>query len=790
MSGIPSTALTASRLAAAAQFDPQMRAPDRPRIVRGVSRVRLPDGLLVVGGADRVLLRGSFATNSLGGLMDLLDGTRGLTELTEESGLPSSSVSAAVALLYAKGLIEDALTSGPTGVPDTVLDALSRRAPLTRVRASGEEAATALVDTPFLLTGDEGPVRLDRVASMLRDAGARHVEIVDGVPGEPPSGAVVLLSGTSPAVAEAARRVSESHAMGLPLREVGGLSLLGPFLRDDLPCPECAERIIQEVTGEPAAGDTETAEPSPPSPAGALDAIVTAHLVGSVTRTSPLRLLRRLLSLDLGSWEEKEYFAPALPGCARCSSAEAPVDGRPLVLEDILTFPPRDALDPSSHLAHYAPTNIALQQSRRALSGESGEPITASPLDDWPGLGAAVGQLALRTFGLREPLPGRPVRRWAPTGGNIGSPQLDLIVPEAVEGLESGVWSFDPFEARLVRIGSGHKLGLGIPPGSIAAVLTGGLERMGSKYGASAYRLIHLDAGVSRFQMLRVAYELGLAARPLEDWDDSGFTRAVAGDPLNGPITSVVLLGSSEELLGEPSEAPDGPAAVPAPEHGLMALSRSTDTLVGSMINSMAEHGGLSPLRLPGTLALERAGAAGGGLEQVLRDRSSTRRWHPGPVPLTAIEHTSREIALGASAVRTPGGCPVSTVLIAQRVDGLARGAYAVTEEGGLRFIKPLGAGALKDAVLQPEYVDSPALFVGLAPLAEVVARNGTLGYRRALTEVGSALHAGWLGGVEAGLSGGIFAGILPDSSARLTDGHPVSSRPVLGMALGLPEAL
>src|SRR5690242_17626492 len=126
---------SAERIAAAFAGDEQLNAPERPRLVDGLVRLAVPEGLMFEGAPERQLLRGRAARDFLPALLRELDGSRSVEELADALGERGPDrVRKAVALLYACGLLEDG--DQPVPGPADTARWLSRTLDATRVNRS------------------------------------------------------------------------------------------------------------------------------------------------------------------------------------------------------------------------------------------------------------------------------------------------------------------------------------------------------------------------------------------------------------------------------------------------------------------------------------------------------------------------------------------------------------------------------------------------------------------------------------------------------------------------------
>src|SRR3954447_12283567 len=112
--------MTAESMGQAVEIDPQLVMPKRPRFLRELVAVEMGDGLLIEGTDEQQVLRGSAAKTLLPKLIPALDGTHTTEELAAlYPQLPSRAIHNAVALLYTRGLLEDA-AADPDGTTDDV----------------------------------------------------------------------------------------------------------------------------------------------------------------------------------------------------------------------------------------------------------------------------------------------------------------------------------------------------------------------------------------------------------------------------------------------------------------------------------------------------------------------------------------------------------------------------------------------------------------------------------------------------------------------------------------------
>ncbi|MDJ1132792.1 nitroreductase family protein [Streptomyces iconiensis] len=306
-------------------------------------------------------------------------------------------------------------------------------------------------------------------------------------------------------------------------------------------------------------------------------ALITDQVAATVGRIGSSVVLRGMVRTELDAWEQEIFVMAPVPDVTDEASAKTAGDV-PLALafESSVGFPPRKLLNPRDHQVHYKPGNIALQReskrwpSARTLDLPRTDVLPSAPLEterppftDRLGL-AELASVLLVTAGRKEEAAGaNHVPRWAPTGGNLGSVTLHVVVSD-VAGVPAGTWGYDSAAHRLARLpdtvppapygpapgaetgsGQGAESGAGPEVPAATLVLTGSLARVASKYATFAWRIVHLDAGAALAQASMTARALGLSARPLSRWDDQRLARTFDLDLDTEPVTGVLELRPS-----------------------------------------------------------------------------------------------------------------------------------------------------------------------------------------------------------------------------------------------------
>src|SRR5450756_129675 len=524
--------LSAVQLATATANDPQFRLPERPCLVEGLVLAWTATGLLVEGTGTRRALSGKSAQQILPGLLPLLDGTRALPELAELTQLDEARIHAVLLLLYSCGMLQE----GPHPEParrDAAYALLSRLLDTTRVNASVAEAQTRLETTTAIVVAPEpfaGTLTAHLRASGMTTTAGSSVSAVDPATGL----AVVWIDRDCEAAATAA--CVAHYRAGIPVLLVGfdvaGFSL-GPYSAvDHGACPACCLSSWQ--LGLPDLG-RESREI-----AAALTAIEVVALVSRVGK--PLSIHGRLIT-DLATGRSDTALSARRPGCPECGDPAVLLSEPPLAFrfEHSVAFPARRLANPRDHQHHFEAPNVALQYDTKDAGGRptlelpaprrTREPISPGAADRPRRVSRSdVATVLSLAFGLKiQLLEHQPIQRWAPTGGNLGSPQAYLVAHD-VDGIEPGVYAYLPV---------GHQLAVlsDEPPwtqleGTPATVImTGALMRVAKKYRTFAYRVVHLDAGAA---LSHAAFAAGVVDVTLVNhpaWDDELLARATRINP-------------------------------------------------------------------------------------------------------------------------------------------------------------------------------------------------------------------------------------------------------------------
>ncbi|WP_312396178.1 hypothetical protein [Kocuria sp.] len=546
--------LSAAAMSAAIHTDPQFAPPTLPRLIPGLVRVPTAYGLIVDGGPSRQSFTGRSAATALPAVMDALDGTSDLAQLSTILEMPQEHVDQFLALLYTTGMLEDAATDVPESDATNGFDPearifLTRSLDTTRAHRSFSQLRESVHQAPLAVHGD-GPWTRE-LNDQLTAEGFTVVPGHDGPEGtgvdtrSHRNACVVLVLQNAADVRRADQWLDHGWHV-LPVRPEFRALTVGPLLEPAAaPCPSCAVDCPRFEFSEAANNGR-----------GLLVPLVVRHLMAHVGRIGTTRSRMDRVRIDLETWQTDNFPVAFAPNCARCAAVTPPRRASHEVpvahaFETSVAFPARKYCDPAGHQMHYKSSNIALQQDSivwPAAPVEQVSCVTPNAASGWCNRDT-VTDLIRRSTGQRpgSQSTGKHVQRYAPTGGNLGSPQAYLVARD-VPGLQPGVYGYQSDENSLARLtwltGQEPELGGTVPA---TVILTGGLAKVGGKYGAFAWRIVHLDAGAATAQMMMLAdhHRVNLALAPT--WDDDRILESLSLDDREEVITAVIHLDHAVE---------------------------------------------------------------------------------------------------------------------------------------------------------------------------------------------------------------------------------------------------
>jgi len=298
----------------------------------------------------------------------------------------------------------------------------------------------------------------------------------------------------------------------------------------------------------------------------------------------------------------------------------------------------------------------------------AGRPDAPAAAIDLPGLArllhlsAGVVRVSQRPYGLH-------LFRAAGSAGARYPHEL-YVSARGVDGLEDGVYWYDPLGHALLRVGpaAGGE--------ATSLVVTGVPWRTGWRYAERGLRHIYWDSGTMLSQTLALAESAGLGPRLWTRFPDAGVSRLVGADGVHEFPVAVVGLGT-----GEPAIAPGGDAAAGAVDAAPFEFPLVTDTRRAGDGHHLGEP-------WPQGAALDGEPPASADLDAVILRRGSTRLLDPA----ATIARDVFEWSL-AAALR---GSRVPHFIAVHAVDGLEPGMYQWPD-----LARPRRAGGLREELFR-----------------------------------------------------------------------------------------
>ena len=394
-----------------------------------------------------------------------------------------------------------------------------------------------------------------------------------------------------------------------------------------------------------------------------------------------------------------------------------------------------------------------------------------------------VTQLLALSVGIKAAA-GSTMRRWAPSGGNLGSTEAYLVAID-VKGLAPGVYFYKPEEHALKKLNQRNMNHVAAacaavhsgPSAAAMVVLSGAYSRIARKYGPFAYKLSHLDTGAASSQFLLTASALEVRVRGAQSWDSEALRRALVLRTQEEISIQVFCLNSQKATAIK-----QGNSAGFTPEGSPLQDQITTGSVEPSPEQLTEQFGSLSRFvqdRLPARMAPNkpfsikhfRNTAFAGARSQVtlggaLNQRSSQRAFLARGIDLLDINLLLRS-ALDNNVFAESR---LSVSVLVQRSDSCGPGIYQV-EPGTMSLSKKREAFTqeqIEDLFLIKDYSDTP-LIVWISgridPAAQKDQNHGE--YQTLLLRAGLLGHRLWMAALGLGLEGTLIAGIRSGAASR-----------------------
>jgi SagB-type dehydrogenase family enzyme len=394
-------------------------------------------------------------------------------------------------------------------------------------------------------------------------------------------------------------------------------------------------------------------------------------------------------------------------------------------------------------------------------------------------------------------------RRWAPSGGNMGSVEAYLVARD-LQGLDAGVYLYQSEEHTLARINQRNvdhvaAVFAAISPADFApaiVVFVGAYARIARKYNAFAYKLLHMDAGVASSQLFLVAAGLGLAVESVSQWRSQALAEALCLRSFEEVPTHVfrfvthrIRFARSERIVcGDRQTArKDNPSPGTLGElaaYQLVDRMISADEVVSFRLPKRIDPTWSHRLMLWRRLIKDpkyRGESLGGALNQ----RSSIRRFSARS-PSEFDIRTVLQTALTYSVLR---GFPLEINVLVQRSSGLRPGVYVYNsqDQSLTKRYQPLSKERTGELFFQQGYDETPVIIWISGDIRKISNIDGG-GYQTLLVRAGLLGHRLWMASLGLGLAGVLMAGISSDAGNQSNQWIDQNQTCLLAFLCGYPS--
>jgi len=524
-----------------------------PRLCRGLVIVPDGDAVLVDGGPRRRRLTGKGVSSLLPRVLPLLDGTREPRSIARTAGLDHAVVERMLTVLDESGLLEwpGPPAAAAPGTAGHVTAYFSRTIGAIAGPSCTEELTAALGNAAVLLVADD-PVAA-QVAVDLTETGVGEVYVrnasrqacaadIERI-GRSPRPFIAVLDDGSQNLAGAVLLTRGSGIAVLRFAGDADITEIGPVFYDGwAPCVGC----FRSGYADSGAGVSAAQRPS-----DLVAALVTAEILAALAQvTTPARpwRMRRTSSC---TWRTEWFDMVPGTGCRACGHGAPPAHtsaegALALAYEWQHEIPPTALSVSALRTREQQRRIIALHHER-----DSFPPVPARDLaGGLAGSALLLAGLLARTAGLRTPpASGRPVDRWAPSGGNLGSVQLYVATERDLFGLPGTLFRYDDLGHRILPVRADriplHTLlagtGLSAGPFDVVLVFVASVRRIARKYDEFAARLSYLDAGCAALQLSVAATARGITASFAASWS-TGVAELLELEPDDGEMVTAIAV--------------------------------------------------------------------------------------------------------------------------------------------------------------------------------------------------------------------------------------------------------
>lgn len=453
-------------------------------------------------------------------------------------------------------------------------------------------------------------------------------------------------------------------------------------------------------------------------------------------------------------------------------------------------LPPRNELPPRSHQMHFTIDNLKRHASQPVrLHGQQhlDLPACAFPESSWLQQPAAVQPLTLATLGwlLRhatgyQQLDDGTLRRIAPSGGQLTSCDLFVVVRQPLPGLPCGIWFYRGEEQQLVSLTGVDQPQmerlLRRPEEPVSLIVSANQHRVRGKYNDFSYNIINLDAGVVNQYCALSARVAGWSLREDHHIDLQWLATLLFFNEQENPhiICQVMHL----QGLPEPM------TALPFPRF-------ETATSIAAV--SHRPQGRALQAQPPFSYASLLPFSRDEKLSSLLLRRRAKYEYADQPVQEKLLEALVDVCHTGLAQSRSRGMPALSMepwLLLPEASGELAAGIYQCSGAGRQQWHRrdrDFSRKQLSDCVNQLAFHKAGAVLVWVANLENTLQEYGAAGYRMQLQNAAASAVQCWLAAVNCGLVGTLAGGVIEEGLMRHAGADGYGEAPLFCLVLANP---
>jgi SagB-type dehydrogenase family enzyme len=538
----------ASEMGRAVSTDLQFQFPNCPQVSDCVVVIPIKEqGLYFEGSAEKQLIRGKASETFLPRLLEHLDGKNTFPQICDLlPEFPQKSIYDALALLYMRGLLFDG-TADIEHKDDPYLQFIQRHIDHTRVNSSIRDCIHRLQEKTVCLYSD---VSSDMNRKQLAELLALYPiplrmcsELPELLLVDRPIAVYIQNEYTTRDELLSFGRFCYKYGVPWLLITIFKETMyLGPhFENHETLCVECFEQQwpianIDDGSVNMSLGAMQMAMSS-----------VAIDIVNWRSRLTSTSFLRGVQSFHTTTMEQGFIEMMKLPACNLCG-CQSTVSSEQLLVarfEDHIAFSSAHHLNPKDHQNHYKPINLEL--ATLSTSYPSALQINLdnceedSLLKKWSEVWRYMAGWKYKQINNRP-------KRWSPTGGNLGSVDLYIVI-NSIPNFKKGVYLYGSKNHVLECLGDDDmatQLLSCLPHDEQAygyIIQVGLYGKVASKYHQFAYKIIHLDAGVAFTQGRYTAYHTGLKLDVASQWSNQEISGILHLDSLYEQPTIVSVMG-------------------------------------------------------------------------------------------------------------------------------------------------------------------------------------------------------------------------------------------------------